>query len=397
MKILYLVNMNENNRKGLFTVTHEKLKYFIRDDEIDDYTIYSVQFYDGSLMKILKKFKNMQIRKKGADRFSYEGITYKKVYIKVGLINKFFEKINLDILNYLPMIIKHKKIIKESDIINAQWGYPHGRIAYFMSKLYGKKYIVNYYGSDIHTMPVKDSAIRQKLLKVMNNAHKNIFITNKLYEASKNLGYNKENYMVTKSGVNIDKFYPIDKDEVDRLKKENNLNGYIVGFVGNLNKIKRSDKLIEIFDNIKVNLKEEVSFVVVGDGPLKSSIMKEAKEKKLNILFTGNLNVEKVKDFMNVMDIMILPSRNEGFGSVVIEANACKTAVVGSNVGGICEAILNDNLLVDDGENFEIRFAEKVIEVLKSNYNGDDLINKIRENFIWEVVARNEMSAYRMK
>jgi len=397
MKILYLVNMNENNRKGLFTVTHEKLKYFIKDDEVDDYTIYSIQFYDGGLMKILKKIKNMEIRKKGVDRFSYEGITYEKVYIKVGLINKFLEKINLDILNYLPMIMKHKKIIKESDIINAQWGYPHGRITYLMGKLYDKKYIVNHYGSDIHTMPVKDISIRQKVLKVMNNAHKNIFITNKLYEASKNLGYNKENYMVTGSGVNIDKFYPIDKSEVHKIKKENNLNGYIVGFVGSLNKIKRSDKLIEIFNNIKINLNEDVSFVIVGDGPLKSSIIKEAKEKNLNVLLTGNLSVEKVKDFMNVMDVMVLPSRNEGFGCVVIEANACKTVVVGSNVGGIGEAILNDNLLVDDGENFEIRFANKVIEVLKSNYNRNDLINKVKENFIWEVIAQDEISAYGRK
>lgn len=397
MKILYLVNMNENNRKGLFTVTHEKLKYFIKDDKVDDYNIYSIQFYDAGLMKILKKIKNMEIRKKGSDKFSYDGINYKKVYIKVGLINKLLEKTNLDILNYLPMIIKNKKIIKESDIINSQWGYPHGRITYFMSKLYDKKYIVNYYGSDVHTMPIKDSAIRKKVLKVMNNACKNIFISNKLYESAKSLGYNKENYLITKSGVNIEKFYPINEDEIYRLKKENNLTGYIVGFVGNLNKVKRADKLIEIFNNIKINLNEDVSFVVVGDGPLKSSIMKDAKEKNLNILFTGNLNVEGVKDFMNVMDVMVLPSRNEGFGSVVIEANACKTIAVGSNIGGIPESMLNDNLLVDDGENFEMRFADKVIEILKSNYNGDDLINKVRQNFVWEVVAQNEMSAYRMK
>jgi len=38
---------------------------------------------------------------------------------------------------------------------------------------------------------------------------------------------------------------------------------------------------------------------------------------------------------MNAMDVMVLPSRKEGFGAVVIEAQTCGTCVVGSSNGGI--------------------------------------------------------------
>lgn len=396
MKILYLVNMNENNRKGLFTATHERLKEIVKGDEVSDYEIYCIQFVDAGLMKLLKKLKNKEIRTKGADEFIHEGLIYKKIYIKVGLINKFIEKINLDKFNYLPMIRKNKNDIKKYDLVSAHWGYPHGRIAYFINKLFNKPYIVTYHGSDVHTMPVKNPHIKKQVLEVMNSAYKNIFVSNKLYLAAKNIGYKKENYIITKNGVNIDKFYPIDIKEKESIKKDLNLNKTVIGFVGNLNKVKRADKLIEIFENIRNNKPNlDISFLVVGDGELKSSMENKSKEKNIDVVFTGNANVDEVRNYMNVMDIMVLPSRNEGFGLVIVEANACGTRVVASNVGGICEAIESEEFLVDDGDNFEIRFADKVCSILDNDYIKNELIESVVDNFSWEKIAKDEINIYK--
>ena len=95
------------------------------------------------------------------------------------------------------------------------------------------------------------------------------------------------------------------------------------------------------------------------------------------------------------MDIMILPSRNEGFGCVILEANACGVPVVATNVGGIPEAIEDDNMLVDDGEDFEERFSNKVCEILSSKYSSEDLIKRVKDNFTWEVVAKDEINLYK--
>lgn len=396
MKVLYLVNMNENNRKGLFTATHEKLKEIVKSDEVKDYEIYCIQFVDSGLMKLLKKLKNREIRTMGADEFIHEGLIYKKIYIKVGLINKFIEKINLDKFNYLPMLMRNKYDIKKYDLVSAHWGYPHGRIAYFINKLFNKPYIVTYHGSDVHTMPVKNPHIKNQVLEVMNNAYKNIFVSNKLYLDAKNLGYEKENYIITKNGVNIDKFYPIDRKEKEIIKEKLNLKKTVIGFVGNLNKIKRADKLIEIFENIRNNKNElDISFLVVGDGELKSSMMDNSKEKNLDVVFTGNASVDEVRNYMNVMDIMVTPSRNEGFGLVIVEANACGTRVVASNVGGICEAIESEEYLVDDGENFEIRFAQKVCNTLNEDYIKAKLVESVVNNFSWENIAKDEINIYK--
>lgn len=394
MKILYIVNMNENNRKGLFTASHERLKELVKSKDVEDYDIYSIMFYDAGLIKLMKKIMKKPIRTKGAEQFVYDNLTYKKVYIKIGMVNKILEKLNMDKINFSTFLKGYEKEIKNCDLVSTHWGYPHGRIAYFINKIYNKPYIVTYHGSDVHTMPVKNEHIKTKVLEVMNNAYKNLFVSNKLYEAAKTLGYNKENYIITKNGVNTEKFYKIGEEKINELKVTLNLPGKVVGFVGNLNNLKRADKLAEIFESIKNNINEDVSFLVVGDGPLKGAIKSQGKEKNLNIYFTGNVGVDEVREYMNVMDVMITPSRKEGFGCVIIEANACGTIVVASNVGGICEAIQNPELMVEEGENFDIRFSDKVCEILAKNYDKNNLIDQVKENFTWKSAANDEIELY---
>ena len=103
---------------------------------------------------------------------------------------------------------------------------------------------------------------------------------------------------------------------------------------------------------------------------------------------------EKVAEYMNAMDVMILPSRNEGFGIVVNEAQACGTCVVGSSNGGIPEAIGLEEYVVKDGDDFEERIADKVVEILRNGYDPERLINKVA-NFTWENIVKKEVEVYR--
>jgi glycosyltransferase involved in cell wall biosynthesis len=70
----------------------------------------------------------------------------------------------------------------------------------------------------------------------------------------------------------------------------------------------------------------KAKLIVVGDGHLRSRIEQEAKEKALEILFTGRLDQSEVTKYMNAMDIMVLPSRNEGRPCLVSKAQACESS-----------------------------------------------------------------------
>jgi len=128
------------------------------------------------------------------------------------------------------------------------------------------------------------------------------------------------------NGYNPEVFHPMDKREIRQILKIYKTDQKYVGFVGSLIEDKRADKLGTIFTEIS-KLVKDVTFIVVGDGPLRERIMKETAP--LNVIFTGKVPPEQVSQWMNAMDIMVLPSRHEGLSTVAVEAQACGTIVVG--------------------------------------------------------------------
>ena len=93
------------------------------------------------------------------------------------------------------------------------------------------------------------------------------------------------------------------------------------------------------------------------------------------------------------MDVMILPSKNEGWPCVVLEAQACGVPVVGSSNGGIPEAIGDGGIVVEEGEDFEKRFAEAVVELLKNPIERDYLRERAL-GFSWKNIVKQEVTVY---
>lgn len=61
MKILYLVNMDPQNKTGLFNATHKRIK--LNDNKVDSEK-YCINFYDGIVLKLLKKLLKKKIYQK---------------------------------------------------------------------------------------------------------------------------------------------------------------------------------------------------------------------------------------------------------------------------------------------------------------------------------------------
>ncbi|HIB43619.1 MAG TPA: glycosyltransferase, partial [Nitrospina sp.] len=83
----------------------------------------------------------------------------------------------------------------------------------------------------------------------------------------------------------------------------------------------------------------QIQFVLIGNGPEEQYVEKSSKQNK-NIQFLGKIKNSELHEFYNSADIFCFPSLyDEGFGRVGMEAVSCGLPVVGSNLGGISEAL----------------------------------------------------------
>ena len=108
-------------------------------------------------------------------------------------------------------------------------------------------------------------------------------------------------------------------------------------------------------------------------------------DKTINVKFWGNLPAEDMPDIMNCIDVVVLPSLNEGLGMVCAEAVRCGASAVGSAAGGIPEVVGNE-FVVPLGEDFVTEMADLIAGILTSRPE-----QKIPESLDWNRTAAIEL------
>ncbi len=122
-----------------------------------------------------------------------------------------------------------------------------------------------------------------------------------------------------KNAIDTDK-YRFRPEYRQRYRDKLNLNNkFIIGHVGRFNEIKNHSFLIDVFSKYSLN-NNHAMLLLIGDGPLMSEIQTKVKNMGLekSVLFLGNRN--DVDKLLNVMDVFVFPSINEGLGIVAVEA-----------------------------------------------------------------------------
>jgi glycosyltransferase involved in cell wall biosynthesis len=114
----------------------------------------------------------------------------------------------------------------------------------------------------------------------------------------------------------------------------------IVGHVSALRPAKRSRDVVEAAVAV-LRARPDVAFVIVGDGPCRDEIVGRATELGVlpNIRFVGEIPHGQMARYVNLCDILVLPSEREGLPLVSLEAQACGRAMVSSDIPGAREII----------------------------------------------------------
>lgn len=141
-----------------------------------------------------------------------------------------------------------------------------------------------------------------------------------------------------------------------------------IGVVSRLEPIKGMDLVIPAFARIQASF-PNTRLLIVGDGSLRAEMEKQANKLKLasnaTITFVGRKEQSELQECYDSIDILLMPSRSEGFGLTAIEGMARGCAPVVANVGGLPEVIRDqiDGLLHKPDSADDI--AEKIAHLLK--------------------------------
>jgi N-acetyl-alpha-D-glucosaminyl L-malate synthase BshA len=120
--------------------------------------------------------------------------------------------------------------------------------------------------------------------------------------------------------------------------------------LSNFRKVKRPTDVVEIFALVAPEIPSVL--LMVGDGPERSAAEWLARRHGVEsrVHFLGKR--DNIEELMATSDLLLLPSENESFGLVALEAMACEVPVVVSRVGGLPEVVTEgvDGFLVEPGD-----------------------------------------------
>lgn len=113
---------------------------------------------------------------------------------------------------------------------------------------------------------------------------------------------------------------------------------FIICYIGRLAKGKGLEILIKAFSTLRTRT-ERFNGLIVGNGELKTSLIKQVNQLRLqtHVSFVGE--VDDVVPFYHQSHVFVLPSFSEGMPLALLEAMACGVCVVATNVGGIVDIL----------------------------------------------------------
>ncbi|MDT5034077.1 MAG: D-inositol-3-phosphate glycosyltransferase [Actinoplanes sp.] len=206
---------------------------------------------------------------------------------------------------------------------------------------------------------------------------------------------------VVQPGVDLDRFRP-GPSAAARNRLGLPVRGHIVSFVGRIQPLKAPDVLISAL----AFLHEDDVTVVICGGPSGSGLdrptalieLAESLGVRDKVRFLSPQTGDALADLYRASDLVAVPSHNESFGLVALEAQACGTPVVAAAVGGLVTAVQDgvSGVLVDGHDPQD--WARVLARLLHAPTRRLQLsVGAVRHasNFSWDRTAEGLIRVYR--
>jgi len=246
-------------------------------------------------------------------------------------------------LSVLPVVKKIQQHF-DFDLIDAHYVYPDGFAAILLGQYFKKPVVISARGSDVNLFS-QFPLIRRLLRYSLRRADQVIAVSQALQEKIEDLGIPSQKISVIPNGVDLEKFYPCDREQAQKLLGLTQER--VILSVGHLKANKGFELLLNAFRILLDRFREtNVGLVIVGDGPFRTRLEEliSLLQLETRVRLVGNVQHNKLYLWYNAADLFCLASEREGWPNVLLETLACGTPVVATPVGGIPEIIQSEDI-----------------------------------------------------
>ncbi len=195
----------------------------------------------------------------------------------------------------------------------------------------------------------------------------------------------------------------IDSPEIQRVLDRYRIHYPFLLYVGRTNPQKNIPRLVEAFAVLRGEIQEhpvyrDLRLLIIGDEISRYPALRHAvihSRVEDTVRFLGFLPIDTLRAFYQAASAFVFPSLYEGFGLPPLEAMACGTPVVCSNVNSLPEVVGDAAEIVNPENVFDI--ARGMREVLLDRPRRSQLVERGFEQarrFSWERTAQQVLDAY---
>ncbi|MFT6084584.1 MAG: glycosyltransferase involved in cell wall biosynthesis [Alphaproteobacteria bacterium] len=302
-------------------------------------------------------------------------------YLQIPLCNSHFS----GYLTYLSLKKHFNNYVKSNGKplkLIAEYGFPDAIAIYHLSKRHNIPYIVTLRGSDMsYFMRLKN--LKPQIMQALEAAETIICVSQNMKQAlHETHEIPLEKISVIGNGVNKDIFYATYNASIrDQYALKT---PYLISSVGGLIDRKNHSLAIKAIQSLPNH-----SLVIAGEGPQRPALEQLIKSLNLQdrVFLIGTQTQTQLADLYNASDLFLLCSLSEGRPNVVLEAIACGTTVLTTNVHGVDEIITHPCYgTIIDKSTAPQALADKITSMMHYPYDKN-MIQNHGHSFSWEKSA----------
>ncbi|GAA5160672.1 glycosyltransferase family 4 protein [Viridibacterium curvum] len=285
------------------------------------------------------------------------------------------------------------KLIRDGfdfDLIDAHYYYPDGVAAAMLARWFNKPFVVTARGTDLNLIP-QHAWPRRLIKQTAEAAAGSIGVCGALMDVLRDMGVDNSRLHVLRNGVDLQRFVPEDR-QAARAKLGLQQEGRLLVSVGHLIERKGHDIAIAALPF----LPSDVRLAIVGDGVERERLATQAQQLGVThrVHFAGSRPQTELKWWYSAADALTLCSSREGWANVLLEAMACGTPVIATNIWGTPEVVSDPSA----GELMHERSPVgllRAFEQLMGRETHRATVRRYAEGFSWQATTSGQLALFR--